>query len=52
MGPRWPRRYFFPFEKRLSQPEIKSFDPDFFFSENLFLSKLLLILKHYFIIFG
>ena len=52
MGPRWPGRYFFPFEKRLSQPEIKSFDPDFFFSENLFLSKLLLILKHYFIIFG
>ena len=57
MRPRWPGHYFSQFEKRLPQPEIKStlpsvsFDPRSFI-ENLFLSKLLLTLLHYFIIFG
>ena len=68
MRSRWPGHYFCRFEKRLPQPEIKStrpihleirfrflpsvsFDPRSF-TENLFLSKLLLILLHYFIIFG
>ena len=67
MGPRWPGRFFSQFEKRLPQPEIKGtrrihleihlnlasfFIQTQFFSENLFLSKLVLILKHHFIIFG
>ena len=67
MGPRWPGHYFWEFEKLLPQPEIKStrrihleigFNPTWcFIRSSIFywkslLSKLLLILLHYFIIFG
>ena len=67
MGPRWPGNYLSSLESVYLNPKSNlrvgciqksasilpsvSFDPRSF-TENLFLSKLLLILLHYFIIFG